>query len=403
MYRGPVWGNEQLDRSNAALCALVEGARWAAPDQLAGVVAASAAVANWSANVYLADYAQRRLVALPGDSRARPAAIEIDGTIAGRAYRTLMPAVSSDELEARVWLPLLNGMERLGVVEICPASRIVDKQGLDDMDRFAQIVAYALASKSDFADSFHIARIGAPRTVAAELVWSLLPPLTMTTSQVAIAGLLEPAEQVAGDVFDCAIEGDVTHVAIVDATGHDLNASVVGSLALAAYRSGRRQYDSLSDVTTFVNNTLADYAAYTYATGIFATLRLDRGTFSYVNAGHPSPLLIRRGRVVKSLEGGRRILLGLGGQAPTAAEEQLEPGDTIVMYTDGVVEARDGGKNFFGLERFIDILERSAAAQQTAPETLRGVMHRLLDHQQGLLQDDATVLLLTWLPTLPRR
>ena len=79
-----------------------------------------------------------------------------------------------------------------------------------------------------------------------------------------------------------------------------------------------------------------------------------------------------------------------------AAEQRLEPGDTIVLYTDGVIEARDVSRQFFGLDRFIELLEHSAADQQKAPETLRRVVHRVLEHQHGVLQDDASILVIEW-------
>jgi serine phosphatase RsbU (regulator of sigma subunit) len=70
----------------------------------------------------------------------------------------------------------------------------------------------------------------------------------------------------------------------------------------------------------------------------------------------------------------------------------------IVLYTDGIIEARDAARDFFGLARFIDILEHSAAEQRQAPEMLRRVVHRVLEYQGGLLQDDASVLVVEWRP-----
>ena len=106
--------------------------------------------------------------------------------------------------------------------------------------------------------------------------------------------------------------------------------------------------------------------------------------------------------MVKQLEAGRRILFGLGTGEVEVAEEWLERGDWIVFYTDGIVEARDPQGDQYGLARFTDQLERSAAAGYAAPETLRRLVHALLDFLQGVLQDDASVLIAQW-PTVDRQ
>jgi serine phosphatase RsbU (regulator of sigma subunit) len=129
---------------------------------------------------------------------------------------------------------------------------------------------------------------------------------------------------------------------------------------------------------------------------VLAELDLKTGRLRYINAGHPEPLLMRDGSVVKNLGGGRRIMFGLGEGEMTVAEEWLEPGDWVVFYTDGITEARDAERQFYGVDRLRDQLQRSAAAGYPVPETLRRVIHEVLDHQQGNLQDDATVLVAQW-------
>jgi serine phosphatase RsbU (regulator of sigma subunit) len=145
-----------------------------------------------------------------------------------------------------------------------------------------------------------------------------------------------------------------------------------------------------------IDSTLQSNGPHTYATGVFAELDLESGVLRYTRAGHPPPLLLRRSRVVKSLDGGHRILLGIEPEAPVIAEERLEPGDWVVLYTDGITEARDVEGDFFGLERLIGIVERGAAAQEPAPEVLRRITNDVLGHQQGVLQDDATLVLAQW-------
>ena len=105
---------------------------------------------------------------------------------------------------------------------------------------------------------------------------------------------------------------------------------------------------------------------------------------------------MRDGKVVKTLAGGRRPLFGLSTGDMTVAEEFLEPGDWLILYTDGITEARDEAGNFFGEARLVDFLRREAASSHPPPETVRRLVHAVLRHQHGILQDDATVLLARW-------
>jgi serine phosphatase RsbU (regulator of sigma subunit) len=99
--------------------------------------------------------------------------------------------------------------------------------------------------------------------------------------------------------------------------------------------------------------------------------------------------------VVKTLWGDSGLPLGLGDPGEEA-EESLEPGDQVVFFTDGVTEARDPEGLFFGADRLADLVSRASAGGNPPPETLRRLVHSILDHQAGDLQDDATAMLVEW-------
>ena len=382
------------------IVALLDGVHLAPPDQLAAVITNAAAQVGMTACTYLVDYPQQRLVPLTPTNGANPAEPQlVDGTVAGRAFR-LVETLPGREIGGRPlwWVPVVDGVERLGVLHVgLPADTPLDHEATHDRLRWlAHLGGHLIASKSSYGDDFHRARMADERTVASELIWSLLPPLTVASHGLVIAGLLAPAHSVAGDVFDYAVAHDVADVAIVDATGHDIRSGVIGALTLAAYRNARRRRLSLSACMDVVDATLSAFERNTYATGVFGQLDLINGIFRYVNAGHPSPLLLRSGKVVRSLDGGRRSLFGLPGRAQQTAEEQLEAGDWIILYTDGIPEARDETRAFFGMDRFVDVIERCAADRLAPPETLRQIMQAILRHQNGTLQDDATVLIVQW-------
>ena len=172
----------------------------------------------------------------------------------------------------------------------------------------------------------------------------------------------------------------------------------MSSLTVAAYRNGRRRRVGLSDAYAELDATIAQQAPDVHVTAVLAELDLDDGRLRWVNAGHPPPLLVREGRVVRTLEADPQTPLGMGftaGPVPVS-ELGLQPGDMVLLYTDGLPEARLPDGTFFTVERLAEFIERQAAAGYPAPETLRRLRQAVLTHQRGELQDDASALLVEW-------
>jgi serine/threonine protein phosphatase PrpC len=95
--------------------------------------------------------------------------------------------------------------------------------------------------------------------------------------------------------------------------------------------------------------------------------------------------------------------LGLQDGKPVACETRLAPGDRLLLYTDGITEARSPDGEFFGEQRLADFISSALAAGDPAPETVRRLMRRVLTHQADQLQDDASVVVLEWATGQARR
>jgi serine phosphatase RsbU (regulator of sigma subunit) len=239
-------------------------------------------------------------------------------------------------------------------------------------------------------------------SLPANMQWDLLPPLNTRTPDVVIAGLLEPAYDIAGDAFDYAVGDGDLQFAIIDGMGHGLTSTLLTGLAVGAYRHARRNGAPIPEIHTAIDRALTDhYGDDSFATGIIGKLAITTGRLEWSCAGHPPPLLLRGRKVVAELANRPMLPFGLGGGTPELSATDLEPGDAILLYTDGVTEARTADGDLFGLDRLIDLLEREAASEQPPEEILRRLVRAVLDYEPGGLRDDATLLLAQWTADAP--
>jgi serine phosphatase RsbU (regulator of sigma subunit) len=316
------------------------------------------------------------------------------------AFRTLDMLPSNRAGRATLWVPLLDGVERLGVLEVVVSdpAHLHDAFFRSQLTWLSALLAHLVTVVSQYGDALERVRRTRPRNSAAELIWQLLPPITAGTDKIAVAGMLEPSYTVGGDAFDYALSETTAHLAIFDATGHSLESGLITAMALSAYRSARRDGKSLVEQAMAVDEVVGGEFERTgrLITSVLSELDLASGRLQYISGGHPYPLVLRAGKVVKSLTGGQRPLFGMEARDVVVGEEVLEPDDWLVFYTDGITEARDEDGSFFGRDRLEDFLERETAAGLPPPEMVRRLIRSVVQHQRGNLQDDATILRAKW-------
>ncbi|WP_228973134.1 PP2C family protein-serine/threonine phosphatase [Streptomyces sp. DH12] len=366
----------------------------------------AAAVGFTDVLIYLGDLQREVLRLLTGEGLdagggavGEESELKVEGTVAGRAYQqgVLLQGGPAGREGHHWWVPLLDGTERLGVLRV--TGERADAHAREDMVLLAALVALIVDSKRRSSDSHARLTRTQPLNIAAEMQWHLMPPRTYADGRVMISAAMEPAYAVSGDAYDYATAGHVVHLSILDAMGHDTAAGLSAHLAMGACRNARRQGAGLVEISERIEEALIEqYGRRRYATGILADLDTRTGVLSWVNRGHHPPLIIRGGRWSTPLSCPPAHPMGTDlGLTVTLCRDQLEPGDRLVLYTDGITEARGAGDQEFGLERFTDFLVRHHADGLPVPETLRRLVHAVLTYHGGRLQDDATVLFCEWL------
>ncbi|MEU4081928.1 serine/threonine protein phosphatase [Streptomyces venezuelae] len=365
------------------------------------------------ARVYVADLQQRDLIALLAPERARgsgadggapaPETLPVDNSLAGRAYRTETAQLSRPEAGARErtgWIPVVDGIGRLGVLRVTAPE--LDAPLLHRCEALADLLAMILAAQQPYSDLLAQTMRTRPMSLQAELLWAFLPPRTIGTAAVTSSAILEPAYEVGGDAYDHSLAGDDLRLTLLDAMGHDLASGGCSATALAACRSSRRAGGRLDDIAVEIDSTLDRWIPGRLLTCVIADLDTRTGRLDWINCGHPPPLLIRDRRVLTgALDRTPHPPLGLTGYdipPPPVHSTQLQPGDRLLLFTDGVTDARSAAGELFGEQRLADAVVRALTDGLPAPEALRRLIQQILVHQDQRLNDDATLLLTEWHP-----
>jgi sigma-B regulation protein RsbU (phosphoserine phosphatase) len=181
---------------------------------------------------------------------------------------------------------------------------------------------------------------------------------------------------------------------LADVSGKGLGAAIVTTMLQGAL-SGMTLGTDPARVFNHVNRFLCDHSEVgRYATMFFGIVDLD-GHLEFINAGHPSPMLIRQNTVEEAFTEGSYPVGLVPDAVYTAACIKLEPGDTLVLFSDGVTEAMDPDDNLFGVPRLRDVL---AGHTSTALEEIqKTVLESVENFARGARQaDDLTLLLVRY-------
>jgi sigma-B regulation protein RsbU (phosphoserine phosphatase) len=227
----------------------------------------------------------------------------------------------------------------------------------------------------------------------ARLIQRALMPATLpTTERFEIVGAWQPAGTLGGDCYDVfTFTPDVIGISIADVAGKGLPAALVMSSLQAAVRAFAHDSSPPQALCASVNRLLCgQMIAGRFVTMVYLRLDAARARIEYANAGHNPPLLVRAGGNVEALQASGTVLGVFPDATYAGAETALQGGDRLLLYTDGITEARDRHDEEFGQERLAASLARYR--HLSARELHAAVMKEVTDFATEGFQDDATLL-----------
>jgi sigma-B regulation protein RsbU (phosphoserine phosphatase) len=228
-------------------------------------------------------------------------------------------------------------------------------------------------------------------SIAREIQQALVPQGLQDFPHLAITGIHRPCHEVGGDYFDVwpLPDGRIA-LLIADVAGKGLGAALLTTMLQGALSGMALGVDPVK-VFDHLNRFLCDRAAVGRCATMFFGLLASDGTLEFVRAGHPSPLLLRQGQVSELYSEGS-FPIGLVEQACFSSTRiQLQPQDTLVLFTDGITEAEGEKRELFGTDRLVEALGRH---RESSLGTLQvGILGEVEKFTGGTSQSDDITLL----------
>ncbi|MDF2144909.1 PP2C family protein-serine/threonine phosphatase [Knoellia sp. p5-6-4] len=291
-----------------------------------------------------------------------------------------------------VLAPVTERGEVLGLLELTlPAEPTAAT--LTDISRIGHVLAFVIIANGRHTDLFEWGQRTTNFTLPAEIQRRLLPPaFTCEAGAFTLSAWLEPAASVGGDSFDYSLARDVLHLSLTDAMGHGVASALNATLCVGSLRNARRSGASLLEQATLANARIHQHAGETgsegFATGLLGRLDLRTGTLALVNAGHVFPYLCRAGSVSK-VPLPADLPLGMFPDTDyRSTDVVLEPGDRLVLVTDGMLERNAAN---------LDLRAGITGTRSLHPrEATRALARGVLDVAGPALTDDATLMVIDW-------
>jgi sigma-B regulation protein RsbU (phosphoserine phosphatase) len=324
---------------------------------------------------------------------------------AAQAQKSLIvPNVKEDQryIEARVEtqsgmvVPIISNERIIGVFSI--ESNKLDAYGEDDLellDAFASLAAVSIERAREHQEILEKRKLEEELSIARRIQETFLPKKHPQMPGFDISGINIPSEKVGGDYYDFIpiIENQVG-IAIGDVSGKGIPAALIMASFRASLIAEIRNNYAIRSIMFKVNNLLFESTeSDIYVTAVYGVLDTKNRIFTFTNAGHNAPIFRHSdGRMEYLIEGG----VALGTFENSKYEERpssLSPGDIIVLYTDGVTEAKNENEEEFGTRRLKQVINESH--QLNASQIQNNIYQEVKDFTGNLPQaDDLTMIVI---------
>jgi sigma-B regulation protein RsbU (phosphoserine phosphatase) len=230
---------------------------------------------------------------------------------------------------------------------------------------------------------------------ARDIQRALFPEKVPKIPNYEISTFKQYSMELGGDLFDLRrIDDKRLSIAIGDASGKGISGAILVSTLYAAFRTGRKKYLEVNEIIERLNNSVANLTKPgSYYTFFYGILNYYKGIFTYTNAGHNPPYLIRNSGKFEQLDVGGIVLGFFKGIKYKMSEIKIETGDILVFYTDGITECKDDKDEEFGEKRFLDILLKN---NSLSPKKLQEeIINSLISFtQRSVFSDDITLVII---------
>jgi sigma-B regulation protein RsbU (phosphoserine phosphatase) len=258
-----------------------------------------------------------------------------------------------------------------------------------------------LAIQRSLEQSLRLEHLEKELRIAQDIQASMLPqpPFLPAYPQIDLDAMMKPAKEVSGDMFDAfALDESKACFAIGDVAGKGVPAALFMVKSITLLRTEMMKTKDLSLAITAMNHTLCqDNPQCMFVTLVICVLDVHTGRLQYVNGGHNRPLFGSPERGFQYLPKPKGIIVGVSPEATYEISSlDLAPGDTLIIYTDGITEANNLALEEFSDQRLLNCVNRLGA--QSAGSVIAGILDNVRDFVGEAEQsDDLTLLVLRYL------
>jgi PAS domain S-box-containing protein len=300
-------------------------------------------------------------------------------------------------MRSAVVVPLTGRTGSFGAITMIAAEsrRRFNEADLQLAEDLARRAALAVETADAFRDQSR--QLTAISRVAEAAQQAILAPLPQRVGPVLLAARYISAfadAHVGGDLYEVVARGDAVRLIVGDVRGKGLAAVRTTTVVLGEFRAAAAEHDDLATVAAQIDRRLTPYLGdEDFVTAVLAQIDAD-GTLTIANCGHPPIVLSTRGGQLREISGNQSLPLGLGAR-PADVTTNLQDGDRVLLYTDGLLEARDPSGKFISITKLV--CDLATGSPESALDEILAKLHLATGHE---LTDDLALLVAQYSPLL---